>query len=126
MKRTSLFAAVLLTAAAAVAGPALADGDADKGAKVFNKCKACHVADEAKNKVGPSLKGLFGRKAGTVEGFKYSDAMINSGLEWNAETLKTYLADPKAAVPGNKMSFAGIKKEDQMEDLLAYLAEATK
>ena len=125
MKRTTLFAAVLMAVAAAVSGPALADGDAAKGKKVFNKCKACHVADEAKNKVGPSLHGVFGRKAGTVEGFKYSDAMKESGGEWSEETLAEYGKKPKEFIPGNKMAFAGIRKDDQIEDLIAFLKEET-
>jgi cytochrome c len=76
--------------------------------------------------VGPTLKGLFGRKAGTIEGFNYSDAMKNSGLVWNEETLKPYLADPKKALPGGKMVFAGLKKEEDLENVIAYLMEATK
>jgi cytochrome c len=125
MKRTTLFAAALMAAAAAVTGPALADGDADKGAKVFNKCKACHVADEAKNKVGPSLHGVFGRKAGTVEGFKYSDAMKEADVVWSEETIAEYVKKPKDFIPGNKMSFAGLKKDDQIEDLIAFLKVET-
>lgn len=103
------------------AGAAHADGDADKGKKVFNKCKACHTLEAGKNRVGPSLHGIFGRAAGTVEGFKYSDAMMSSGITWDEASLDTYLKDPKAMVPGTKMVFAGLKKEDDIEDLLAYL-----
>jgi len=96
------------------------------GQKVFNKCKACHEAAELKNKVGPSLKGLFGRKAGSLEGYAYSDAMKSSGITWGEDTLKTYLADPKAIIPGTKMSFPGLKKEEEIENVIAYLEEATK
>jgi cytochrome c len=107
------------------AGAAQADGDADKGKKVFNKCKACHTLEAGKNRVGPSLHGIFGRAAGTAEGFKYSDAMKGSGITWDEDSLETYLKDPKAKVPGTKMVFAGLKKEDDIENLLAYLkAEA--
>ena len=126
MKRSSLIAAVLLAALPAFAGQALADGDAVKGKKVFNKCKACHFVDKEKKKLGPHLVGLFGRTAGMVEGFKYSTAMKDSGIVWSKETLESFIAKPKSAVPGTKMAFAGIKKESQLEDLLAYLEEATK
>ena len=126
MKHSSLFAAVLLAALPALAGQALADGDAVKGKKVFNKCKACHFVDKEKKKLGPHLVGLFGRTAGMVEGFKYSTAMKDSGIVWSKETLESFIAKPKSAVPGTKMAFAGIKKESQLEDLLAYLEEATK
>ena len=108
------------------AGMAQASGDAAKGEKVFNKCKACHTLEAGKNRVGPSLNGLFGRAAGTVEGYKYSDAMKGSGITWEEDSLKSYLEDPKKAIPGNKMTFGGIKKEDDLEDLIAYLKEATK
>lgn len=106
-------------------GAAMADGDAAKGEKVFAKCKTCHDATQEKNKVGPYLVGIFGRKAGSVEGFNYSDAMKNSGIVWDHETLAKYVHDPKAMVPGNKMVFPGLKKDDEIEDLLAYLKQAT-
>src|SRR3990172_2488840 len=83
------------------AGAALADGDAAKGETVFKKCKACHTLEAGKNRVGPSLAGLFGRAAGTVEGFKYSDAMMASGITWDEDSLKNYITDPKKAIPGN-------------------------
>lgn len=106
--------------------PAFAEGDAAKGKKVFNKCKSCHVADEEKNKIGPHLVNLFGRAAGSLEGYKYSDAMKSSGLVWDDETLAQYLAKPRDFVPGTKMAFAGLKKQDQVEDLLAYLKDVTQ
>ncbi len=113
------------TAITVFVSPAAA-GDAALGQKVFNKCKACHDVAEPKNKVGPSLKGLFGRSAGNVQGFSYSEAMKNSGIVWSEDTLKTYLADPKAVVPGTKMSFTGLKKQEEIENILEYLEEATK
>ncbi len=123
----SIFSRMLIAAAAILATvPAHAAGDAAKGAKVFNKCKACHNADKPANKIGPSLQGVFGRTAGTAEGYKYSDAMKASGIVWSPETLGEYLKDPKAMVPGTKMTFVGLKKDDDIEDLLAYLQEATR
>jgi len=112
--------------AAALVGPAAYAGDAAKGQKVFNKCKACHEVATEKNKVGPHLRGLFGRTAGTVEGFVYSDEMKALGIVWSEETLKPYLVDPKAVVPKGKMAFAGLKKEEELEDVIEYLKEATK
>jgi len=117
--------AALALTAAIIAVPALAEGNAKDGAKVFRKCKACHVVDEKKNRVGPHLVGLFGRTAGTVEDFKYSDAMIEHGVEWNDETLAEYLAAPKKVVKGTKMAFAGLRKEKDIENILAYLKEET-
>ena len=127
MTTSRLYLSVIAAAAVLLAaGPASAAGDAAKGAKVFNKCKACHFVDKEKNKVGPSLVGLFGRTAGTVEGYKYSDAMKSSGIVWSAETLGEYLKSPKTMVPGTKMTFVGLKKDDDVEDVIAYLEEATK
>ncbi len=104
--------------------PALADGDAVAGKAVFNQCKACHqVGPEAKNGVGPVLNGIVGRKAGEAPGYNYSDANKSSGLTWDEATLKEYLTDPKAKVPGTKMIFPGIKRENQLENLIAYLKE---
>lgn len=122
----TLRVAAALAVLGLLATGAHADGDAEKGKKVFAKCKACHETSVEKNKVGPHLKGLFGRAAGSLEGFAYSDAMKASGITWSEETLQTYLKDPKAVVPGTKMVFAGLKKEDDIENILAYLAEATK
>ncbi|HEX5078476.1 MAG TPA: cytochrome c family protein [Geminicoccaceae bacterium] len=102
------------------------EGDPEAGAKVFNRCKACHVVDEDKNRVGPYLHGVIGRPAGTAEGFKYSDAMKNSGIVWSEETIAEYIADPKAYVPGNRMAFPGLKKEKDIENLIAYLKEESQ
>ena len=97
-------------------------GDAAAGEKVFKKCKSCHVADAEKNKTGPHLVGIIGREAGSVESFKkYSKAMKASGIVWNAETLDGYLAAPKKYLKGTKMAFAGLKKEEDRQDLIAYL-----
>jgi cytochrome c len=94
----------------------------EAGEKVFKKyCTACHTTEAGKNKVGPSLAGIVGRKAGTVPGFQYSDANKNSGVTWDEATLDTYLVDPKKFMPGNKMVFAGMKKEDERKAVVAYL-----
>jgi cytochrome c2 len=102
-------------------GSAHGQGDPEQGAKVFNKCQACHALDEAKNKIGPHLVDIFGRPAGSVEGFRYSDALTSSGIVWEDETIAAYLKDPKGYVPGNKMVFVGLKKDEDIADLLAYL-----
>ncbi|WP_068113280.1 c-type cytochrome [Tropicimonas marinistellae] len=95
------------------------------GEKVFKKCKACHqVGDGAKNKVGPILNGIVGRSVGTGEGFKYSKVMIEAGeggMVWDAATLNEYLANPKSFLKGNKMSFAGLKKAEDLDAVVAYL-----
>jgi len=115
------FSAIVVIAALA-SGPAMADGD---GEKVFKKCKTCHSLKAGDNKVGPSLAGVAGRTAGTAEGYtKYSDAMIASGVVWDDATLDQYLADPKGFIPGNKMSFTGLKKAEDRAAVIAYLKEA--
>lgn len=121
-----VFSALALLSLSLAVGSAQAAGNPDDGKKAFAKCRACHQLEAGKNAVGPSLKGLFGRKAGTAEGFKYSDAMKNSGITWNEETIAKYLADPKDYVKGNKMVFPGIKKESEIADLIAFLKDATK
>lgn len=100
--------------------------DADAGKKVFARCMPCHNVDKPQNKVGPSLLGLFGRTAGTVSGFNYSNANKESGVVWSAETLDPYLKDPKVYIPGNKMPFPGVKNDTERANLIAYLAVATK
>ena len=107
------------------AGAAHAEGDPEQGEKAFNKCRACHVADEPQNRVGPHLVGVFGREAGSVEGFRYSDAMKESGVTWNEETIAEYIADPRNYIKGNRMAFAGLKDQEGIADLIAFLKEAT-
>ena len=107
----------------ATVAPALA-ADPAAGEKAFAVCKACHrVGEGAKNTVGPTLNGVVGRPAGTVEGFKYSDAMKNSGLTWDEATLTVYLKNPKEKVPGTKMAFAGVKDDAKIADIVAFLKQ---
>jgi cytochrome c len=120
MKRIAIMCAALV----ALAAPAMADGDAALGAKVFNKCKTCHENEKGVNRVGPTLKGIVGRKTASVEGFKYSEAMAKKGTEgqvWDDATLATYLKDPKALVPGTKMAFPGLKDDAEIANVIAFL-----
>jgi cytochrome c len=102
------------------ANPALA-ADVEAGKVAFKKCALCHTAEPGKNKIGPSLFGVVGRKPGSVDNFSYSEAMKNFDHTWDAETLDTYLADPRTVVPGTKMIFPGIKDKTEREDVIAYL-----
>ncbi len=103
-------------------GPALA-ADAAEGEKVFRRfCTACHItAAEGPKRLGPTLAGLVGRKSGSIEGFRYSEANKNANITWSAQTLDPYLKDPKAVIPGTIMAFAGVKKDDERENLIGYL-----
>jgi cytochrome c len=125
MKTLTRSALVVVTSmVAATAAPAQ---DAAAGKTSFNKCIACHaIGDGARNKVGPELNGLDGRKSGTAEGYSYSDANKNSGIAWNKEQFLDYIKDPKAKIPGTKMIFAGIKNEKEANDLWAFLAQYDK
>jgi cytochrome c len=115
--------AIIAIALAGSAGTALAQ-DVAAGEQSFRKCLPCHaVGGEARNKVGPVLNGLDGRKSGTIEGYSYSEANKNSGITWNADVFKEYIKDPRAKIPGTKMVFAGIKNEKEIGDLWAYLSQ---
>src|SRR5262252_5789685 len=104
-------------------GAALAQ-DVAAGETSFRKCAPCHsIGEDATNKVGPILNGLDGRKAGVVEGFNYSDANKYSGITWNEASFEEYIKDPRARVPGTKMVFAGIKNDQELKDLWAYLKQ---
>lgn len=104
-----------------------AEGNAVRGQRVFGACAACHSLEPNKNMTGPSLAGVFGRKAGTLESFaRYSTPLKSSGLTWSDATLDRWLTDPQHVVPGNQMTFPGIKDSGQRGDLLAFLKEATK
>lgn len=115
--------AILAAAVTLTAGAALADAKA--GALVFKKCGACHTATEPTNKVGPSLMGVVGRAVATAAGYNYSPAMkaFAAGKTWDEATLTTYLADPKRLVKGTKMSFVGLKKAEDVANVIAYLKD---
>ena len=114
-----------LSLLAIASSPALADGDAAAGEKVFRKCKACHtVGEEAKNKVGPLVNEVIGRQAGMVDDFKYSPAMADAGtggLVWDEASLDAFLTKPKEFMSGTKMTFPGLRKEEDRADVIAYL-----
>ena len=98
--------------------------DAASGEKIFVQCRACHqIGENAKNAVGPVLNGLFGRKAGTIEGYSYSPANKNSGITWDEATFREYIKDPKAKIPGTKMVFPGLKDPKQVDDIVAFLKQ---
>ena len=103
--------------------------DAEAGQRVFNQCRACHTVDQGgRNGVGPNLYGVFDRRAGAVEGFRYSTPMrgkADEGLTWNEANLRAYITNPKAVVPAGSMAFAGLRNEQQLNDLIAYLRRAT-
>ena len=103
---------------------AAAAQDAAAGEKVFAKCKICHqIGEGAKNMVGPVLNGVVGRQAGTYPGYHYSEANKKSGITWDEATLKEYLKDPKAKVPGTKMVFPGLQSDDDIANVIAYLKQ---
>src|ERR1700710_1943546 len=125
MKKLTLGALAIITSMAATSA-ALAQ-DAAAGKTSFNKCMACHAIGEgAKNKVGPVLNGIDGRKSGTAEGYSYSDANKNSGITWNKDQFLDYIKDPKGKVPGTKMIFVGIKNENEANNLWAFLSRFDK
>jgi len=117
--------ATIATLMTVMAAPVLAEGDADKGKKVFNKCKACHaIGDGAKNKVGPILNDVIDNPAGQNPDFKYSSALTEAaegGLVWDTDAMTAFLTKPRDFMDGTKMSFAGLRKESDIENILAYL-----
>jgi cytochrome c len=113
MKKIGLALAALLVAPLAA--------NAADAPKAFNQCKACHKVEAGKHGVGPSLAGVFGAKAGHAAGYKYSEKHLASGLTWDEANLTKYLADPKGTIPGNKMAFAGLKKPEDVKEVIEYL-----
>lgn len=122
MKSASL---LMLLAVATVPLPALAAGDPVAGAKTFKVCSACHIATEAKNKVGPTLQGVVGRPIASIADYKYSKAMteFGQGKVWDEAQLTEYLKSPKTVVKGTKMAFAGLKKDEDVANVIAYLKD---
>ena len=109
-----------------LAGAARADGDAARGEARFQDCAACHKMEAGSNNVGPSLHGLFERKAGALADFRYSPAMKRSGISWTPETLDKFITDPQAMVPANRMPYAGMANASDRADLIAYLQKASR
>ncbi len=125
MRTFSAASAVLLYL---VVTPALAGGDATKGATVFKKCMACHAVDKPQNKTGPHMIGIVGRRVASVDGYSYSKAMLEfskTTLTWDEATLNVYLENPRKTVAATKMAFAGLKKPDERADIIAYLKTVT-
>ncbi len=119
------FGVLMFGAALVASAPALAQ-DIEAGSAVFKRCMACHNAETDVNKVGPSLKGLFGRTAGTLPGYAFSKAMKDAGaggLVWDEAAFTDYIISPRAAVPGSSMAFAGLKKPEDIANLIAYLKQ---
>jgi cytochrome c len=117
-------AIIVAFAMLAGSGAAVSAQDAAAGEKVFLKCRACHqVGENAKNLVGPVLNGLLGRKAGTVEGYSYSEPNKNSGIVWDEAVLAEYLKNPRAKIPGTKMIFPGLPKDEEIVNLIAFLKQ---
>ena len=122
----TLLLTMTAVALAASTGASLAQ-DLAAGETSFKKCMPCHdIGEDAKNKVGPELNGIDGRKSGTAPDFNYSDANKNSGITWNKEQFLEYIKDPKAKIPGTKMVFAGIKTEKEANDLWAFISQYDK
>ena len=111
-----------IAAMAAAMPSAHADGDAQAGEALFKKnCTICHTTEAGKNKIGPSLAGIVGRHSASLTDFAYSDAMKKADKTWDAQTLDTYLTNPRALVPGTKMIFVGLKNEQDRQNVIAYL-----
>jgi len=122
MKRIFLILSAAIIAGTSLSNTAFAEGDAEKGKRVFKKCKACHTVNKGgRHLLGPNLFGIVGLKAAHIEGYKYSSAMKESGLTWDEATLDIFLEKPKKVVKRTKMTFAGLKKPAQRANVIAYL-----
>ena len=124
--RSTLRAAATLGLLLLLMAAARADGDAALGEARFQDCAACHKLEAGSNNVGPSLHGLFERKAGALADFRYSPAMKRSGINWTPETLDKFITDPQAMVPANRMPYAGMANASDRADLIAYLQKASR
>ena len=121
MVKIGFLAAILSVGVMLSTGSALAAGDVAKGKKVYRKCAICHAVKKDKKKIGPSLFGVIGRKAGTAKGFRFSTAMKKSNLTWDEATLHAYLKNPRKAVKGTRMVFAGLRSKKDRDNVIAYL-----
>lgn len=121
MKLSRIVFIGLFTVATFSTGTAFADGDVKAGKRVFNKCKACHDIRPGKNRIGPSLHGVVGRKAGTAPGYRYSPALKKADLIWTEENLHKYLENPRKMIRGTRMAFAGLRSKKERDDVIAYL-----
>lgn len=124
MKSLTKIAAILPFALGAVTMTATAQ-DAAKGEQLFKRCAVCHSLEEGGRKIGPSLYGVFGRKSGSLDGFRYSPAMSGADITWDEETISAYLENPRGYIPGNRMAFPGLKAEQDRKDVVAYIKQAT-
>lgn len=116
----------MISALAILVAQAAIAQDAARGAKLFEQCRACHGLEPGEPSIGPDLHGVFGRKAGSLENFRYSPALKRSGITWTAKSLDEYIADPQQVVPQNRMPYAGMPDAGDRADLIRYLQEALK
>ena len=123
---TARFGTVVTVTFILAAGIAHADGDPKHGQKLFEECRACHALERGVQGVGPSLHGVFGRRAGELDDFRYSPALKRSGITWTPKALDAYIADPQKAVPANRMPYAGMPEARDRADLIMYMQQVFK
>lgn len=117
--------AILASVSVATASTTVSAADAANGEKLFKRCATCHTLTPGGRKIGPSLYGVFGRTSGTLDGFRYSNAMQEAAIVWSEETIDAYIANPREYVPGNRMAFPGLRNPEERADVIAYLKTAT-
>jgi cytochrome c len=126
LARSLRIGAIVVAVSAVISGATAAEGDLERGAQAFRPCAACHSLEPGKHRTGPSLAGIWGKKAGTVQDFsRYSSAFKSAQVTWNEDTLDAWLADPAAFIRNNRMTFPGMRDEQARADLIAYLEAAT-